>query len=581
MRIKARLAQINPETGNVQKNKGLILEEIEKTGQDTDLIVFPEMALTGYCIRDLIENKAFIDENLEALKEIKQKTGQTAVILGFIYREDGDLYNSAAIIQNGEIKGITHKTLLPNYRYFDDKRYFKPGKDIEPVEIKASGKKIKLGVSICEDLWDRDYDRKPISELDEKGTDLLVNINASPFESGKREKRDELIQEHIEDTGLPLLYLNTAGAADIGDNILVFDGDSLVYRSDGKLIERGKQFETQTFDVEVETGKNKAFKGDEIKVKMREKEIFEALSFAVKDYCRKTGFQKIIEPVSGGIDSSIGLAICVDALGSENVEAFNLPSEINDEKTQSLAEKLAENLEVEYNSIPVQSIQEEILESYEENYEKVTNDTAQENVYARIRGLLMMLASNNSSQERHSLLVSNGNETEMALGYATLYGDMNGGLNILGDLSKMDIYKVARYVNERYDKELIPEEIFELKPSAELSEDQVDPFDYSVVSPVISEFLENRRDPSEIVELFRERELDEEKYRDKKGESVYERYSEKELKETVYDSYRKFRNSSFKRVQSPPVITVSKRAFGNDFREPILDKWKGKASREE
>lgn len=569
MNIKARLAQINPQTGDIRGNKALIFEEIEKTGQDVDLIAFPEMALTGYCIRDLIENNAFIEENLEALDEIKEKTGETAVVLGFIDKEDGDLYNAAAVIQNGEIKGVSHKALLPNYRYFDDKRYFDSGEDIKPIEIEVSGEKISLGVSICEDMWDSEYDREPVSKLEEKGTDFLLNINASPFESGKRKKRHELIQRHIKDTGLPFLYLNTAGVADMGDNILVFDGDSLAYNFEGELIGKGKQFGQKSFKVDIETGKSGVFKGDEIETERREKEIFEALSFAVKDYCRKTGFKKIVETISGGIDSSLGLAVCVEALGSENVEAFNLPSEVNVEETKRDAEKLTGNLGVKYSSIPVEDIYQETLESYEKNYSDVEYDVSKENVYARTRQMIMMLASN---EKDSALLVSNGNETEIGLGYVTLYGDMAGGLNILGDLSKKEVYEVARYVNERHEKEVIPDSVFERRPSAELREGQVDPFDYSTVSPVIKEFLEERKDPQQIISEFENQKLEEKRYSDRKtGESIYEKYSIKEFKDIVYDTHKRFQNSSFKRVQAPPIIAVSSRAFGTDFRESILN----------
>jgi NAD+ synthase (glutamine-hydrolysing) len=426
-----------------------------------------------------------------------------------------------------------------------------------------------------------------VRELAAAGSDVIVNLNASPFEVGKRPERAAIVREHVAATGVPLVYANTAGVADVGRNVIVFDGDSLVVDADGALVARGTQFGSDFVTVafaDDRTGTHVSggisgadgplVPSDEtVEPERRERELFEALSFGLRQYAAKTGFETVIESVSGGIDSSLGLAICVEALGADNVVAYNLPSAVNTETTKGIAAQLAENLGVEYRIVPVQAAFEQLLDSYETHVGPVTRGVAKENLYARIRGLLMMLASNDSG----GLLVTNGNETEMALGYVTLYGDACGGLSILGDLSKRDVYDVAAYVNERAGEDVIPREVFEIPPSAELSADQVDPFDYDVVAPVVSDLLEGRKGPAEIVAQFERRELDEERYRpDSEGRTVYDKFDAEAFEAVVYDTYQRMKRNTFKRVQTPPVIAVSGRAFGTDFREPIINGWDGR-----
>ncbi|MDY6778154.1 MAG: NAD(+) synthase, partial [Candidatus Nanohaloarchaea archaeon] len=271
-----------------------------------------------------------------------------------------------------------------------------------------------------------------------------------------------------------------------------------------------------------------------------------------------------VEPVSGGIDSSLGLAICADAVGAENVVAYNMPSSVNSETTKQNAEELADNLGVEYRVLPVEEPYREIIDTYEEHVDEVERTVSRENVYARLRGLFAMLETN----EEGSMLVSNGNQTEMALGYATLYGDMTGGLSLLGDVSKTEVYDLAQYVNERHGEEVIPEEVFEQPPSAELSEGQEDPFDYEVVAPVVESFLEQRMDSSSLVEAFDRGELG-----DGFPDDIDDCYDVDAFEELVEDTYKRFRTAAFKRAQAPPVIAVTGRSFGTDFREPIIDGW--------
>jgi NAD+ synthase (glutamine-hydrolysing) len=581
MEITVTLAQMNPTTADIEGNTELILDEIEQaTADGVDVVVFPEMAITGYCILDLVEDDTFIKENQIALDRIRERTGETAAVVGFVDTDDRGTYNASAVLQDGTVRGIARKILLPNYRYFDDARYFTPGKEVAPIDIEIGGRTVSLGVSVCEDLWDEDYDRKPIAELAHAGADVILNVNASPFATGKRQERHELIQRHIDATALPVLYLNTVGVADVGKNIIVFDGDSLAYAADGTLLARGEQFEEDRVTVTAGlAGPTPGASSNRSRPAMvlREQELYEALVMGVRDYARKTGFEKVIEPVSGGIDSALGLAICVDALGPENVIAFNLPSTVNTQTTKDIAEELAANFGVEYRKLPIQSIYDEIVGVYETHVDEIESGTARENIYARVRGLLMMLVSNGSSEDAPAMLISNGNETEMALGYVTLYGDMSGGLDLLGDLSKMDVYAVAEYVNERYGREMIPSEVFEIRPSAELSPGQADPFDYPTVAPIVGDLLEQRWSPSDLVARFEAGELDEERYgEDDHGRTVYERYDARTFEMVVFDTYRRLTRSTFKRVQAPPVVAVSRRAFGTDFREPIINRWDGR-----
>ena len=588
MTLTLSLAQLDPTTADIDGNAALVRDAYDRAAAaGADVVVFPEMVVTGYCILDLVEDDTFVDRNRRALDEIAAHTGETAAVVGFVDRAGDDRYNAAAVCQDGEIVGVSRKVLLPNYRYFDDERYFEPGETVAPVELSVGQGSCSLGVSVCEDMWDAEYDRCPIRELADAGADVVVNLNASPFEVGKRAERAETIREHVAATGVPLVYVNTAGAADVGRNVIVFDGDSLAVDADGALVARGTQFGTDLVTVALDddgVGRHVAggVAGDDgplvsgaepIEPERREQELFEGLAFGLREYARKTGFETVIESVSGGVDSSLGLAICAEALGPENVVAYNLPSRVNTETTKGIAADLAENLGVDYRVVPVQAAYETILDTYEENVGPVSRGVSKENVYARVRGLLMMLVSNDSG----GLLVTNGNETEMALGYVTLYGDACGGLSILGDLSKRDVYDVAAYVNEREGRDVIPEAVFEIPPSAELSQDQVDPFDYDVVAPVVSDLLEARLSPAEIVARFEREELDADRYRpDDEGRTVYDKLDAAAFEEVVYDTYRRMKRNTFKRVQTPPVVAVSARAFGTDFREPIINGWDGR-----
>ena len=374
---------------------------------------------------------------------------------------------------------------------------------------------------------------------------------------------------HVAALRKPLVYVNTVGAADNGKNVIAFDGESLVYDEHGRLIAIGPQFEEELLVVDVGPGAP-VHAQIELPAIDREREMYDALVLGLRDYMRKTGFTHAVVPVSGGIDSALALAIAVDAVGAAQVSAYNLPSPFNTEATRSIAERLVRALDVRYGVIPISQIDAEVRATFERHAHPIARSLTRENLHARIRGLLMMAESNDTG----ALLISCGNETEIALGYATLYGDMCGGISVIGDLSKVDVYRLARHVNDRRGSSVIPEDTFTLKPSAELAADQFDPFDYYVMAPVVSELAERRRAPSELVALFDQRALDPGRFiPDPQGLSVYDKHTPASFRAVVHEAVQRMRRSVYKRLQGPPILAISERAFGFDLRETIINGW--------
>jgi len=578
--MRVALAQLNPVSGDIDGNAQKICAAItEAVRQGADLLVAPEMVLPGYCIGDLVENVDFLAANDRAIERIAEASRGITSVVGFIdynlhQRNDNGTvrkYNAAAVMRDGRILQRARKALLPNYRYFDDKRFFAPGESREPVGIPTAAGPTPIGVSICEDMWDDFYEIKPLPELAAKGAAIIVNLNASPFYPGKRHERDALIRRHVAEERRPLVYVNTVGAADNGKNVIAFDGESLVYDEHGRLIAIGRQFEEELLVVDLGAGAV-PHAAAELPPLDREREIYDALVMGLRDYMRKSHFTDAVVPVSGGIDSALALAIAVDAVGPGQVRAYNLPSQFNTETTRSIAARLTGALGVRYGVIPIGSIDEEVRSTFERHAHPIERSLTRENLHARIRGLLMMAESNDSG----ALLISCGNETEIALGYATLYGDMCGGISVIGDLSKVDVYRLARHVNTRHGREIVPEETFTLKPSAELAADQFDPFDYYVMAPVVSELAERRRTASELIALFGQRALDPAKFMpDPEGRTVYDKHSPETFRAVVHEAFQRMRRSVYKRLQGPPILAVSERAFGFDLRETIINGWEG------
>ncbi|MGD0028574.1 MAG: NAD+ synthase [Candidatus Bathyarchaeia archaeon] len=556
--MRIAMAQINTTVGDLGPNITRIKEYMNSASKNAaDLVLFPELAITGYPPQDLLLQSGFVKRNKQLLEElISHNDHDIAGVIGFVDYKGKNLYNAAAIFVKNRLVGVAYKTLLPTYDVFDEDRYFKRAKkeEIRPVLMNLGLGKIKLGVEICEDLWDKNYDVKVTDLLAKKGADIIVNINASPFYTGKRLERQKLLSQKSKKSKVPIFYVNLVG----GQDELVFDGQSLAVDSSGNLIAIGKQFEEDLVITDIDLRKGGAQKV-EPPAYHREQEMFNALVLGVRDYFRKSGFEKAVVGMSGGIDSSLTTCIAVQALGKENVIGVSMPSKFSSEHSKTDAEKLAENLDMCFVQFPIQEIVNAYAKALDKPSEEIRKDfsiekekddpVADENIQPRIRGNCLMDISNRLKDLR-ILVVNTGNKTELALGYCTLYGDMAGGLGALGDVSKLDVYKLAKYVNEKARREIIPESVLIKKPSPELRPGQFDPFDFEIVSPLVDEIIENRRSKEELVEMG---------------------YP----KQVVEDTYRRVRNAEYKRQQAVPCIKITAKAFGIGWKMPIVNKYGG------
>ena len=533
--MKIALCQINPTVGAINQNKKIILETYSRAiDLEADVIVFPELAIIGYPPQDLLLRDRFIINAQNALNEIAQKS-TIPVILGNTLIEHNKLYNCAFICENGEIVSHYKKRLLPTYDVFDEDRYFSAGNKHCIVELAIDGKNTKIGLQICEDLWDKNYSCDLAKELKESGAEIIINISASPYRVDKLLDRCELIQTKAKDNSIPYIYCNLVGAQDE----LIFDGQSLAYNENGQLIAQGKSFEEEI--VMVDLSLNKPMN---LKVVQREEKIYNALVLGVKDYFKKTNHSEAVIGLSGGIDSSLTASIAVDALGKENVHGVSMPSKFSSQHSKDDAKLLSENLGVDYRTISIESIVSSFEQSLKASYNGSESGVAEENIQARARGSIIMALSNKFNW----LVLSTGNKTELAMGYCTLYGDMNGGLAVISDLSKTDVYALSKWVNKNAGFERIPFSSIEKPPSAELCLDQVDPFDYNVVSPLVSSLIDDEKSPSELIKEGADPEL-------------------------VKDISSRIRINEYKRRQAAPGLKVTSKAFGMGRRVPIINQY--------
>ncbi len=546
--MRIAVAQVNPTVSDLNGNARLVIERMEKAREkDAQLIIFPEMVLTGYPPRDLLLYEAFIRRVEEIIKyDIMPAAEGLWVLLGAPWREDkeGPLMNSALLIDRDKVISCHHKTLLPNYDVFDENRYFTPSKLRHPATIGGR----KVAITICEDIWnDKDfftrrlYAEDPVAELFEQGAELLVNISASPYNLGKAEKRNEMITSLARKYGAAVIYANQFG----GNDELIFDGSSMVCSAAGEIIYQAAPFAEDLFfitdnlmQVEVE-GERKGLPG-ELKEDMEW--VLSALVLGLRDYLRKNGFPKVAFGLSGGMDSALLAVIAVKALGPENVLGVMMPSRYSSEHSVEDAKHLARNLGMETRLIPMEGPFSEFMQLLNENGEPLV-DLAEENLQSRIRGNILMFISN---REGHMILPA-GNKSELAVGYCTLYGDMCGGIAPLADLPKTMVYRLAAYINEREGKEIIPRSIMEKPPSAELrpqqkDEDSLPP--YEILDPILHYYIEENLFIDQIVEMG---------------------YSE----ETVRDVIRKVDRAEYKRFQAAPGLRITTRAFGSGRRMPL------------
>ena len=533
--MKIGICQINPTVGAINKNKKLILENYDRSvSLGAELVVFPELAITGYPPQDLLLREQFLTNTENALDEIV-KCASTPMILGSTLVENGHLFNCSFLCENGKIVGHYKKILLPTYDVFDEDRYFKSGSETSVFELTISGQSKRIGLQICEDLWDHNYSKDLAESIKETGADIIINISASPFGDDRLTERSKLIKAKAQKTSLPFVYCNMVGSQDE----LIFDGQSLVYGQDGNLIAKGKAFEEDLLIVD-----SKETNQINLPSMKREESLYKALILGVKDYFSKTGHHQAVIGLSGGIDSSLTACIAVEALGKDNVYGISMPSKFSSSHSMSDAQALAGNLGVDFREIPINSIVESFEALMAPDLDKNNIGVAEENIQSRIRGNILMALSN-----KHGWLVlSTGNKTELAMGYCTLYGDMNGGLSVISDLSKEDVYKISKWINTSSGKNIIPENSIAKPPSAELRPDQVDPFDYDIVSPLVSALIDNQKSPFELVMDGADPDL-------------------------VKNISKRITLNEFKRRQAAPGLRVSSKAFGMGRRVPIVNKF--------
>jgi len=555
-RMKVGMAQVNSTVGDLVGNIDKIRAYIERAKEaDVDIVAFPELCVTGYPPQDLLYEKAFVTQNKEALLNLVKDISGVVGIVGFVDCDGSRIFNSAAVFSEGKIVKVVNKTLLPTYDVFDEARYFVPQKrrNIMPVEVTIKGSHIRLGVEICEDLWDERYDIKVTDILVQRGAQLVINISASPFYVGKRFERERLLREKAVKNKVPMFYVNLVG----GQDELVFDGQSLAVDERGRLIAFAKQFDEDLVVVDVDevTGAREMA----LPPYDREEEMFGALVLGVRDYFRKTGFERAVIGMSGGIDSSVTTCIAAEALGKENVIGVSMPSKYSTTHSKSDAEALAANLGICFVQFGIQDIVASYQKVLERPLEAIRarfgvdssrdDPVADENIQPRVRGNSLMDISNRL-RDLKILVLNTGNKTEVALGYCTLYGDMTGGLDVLGDVSKLEVYNLARYINRKAGRNIIPDSVLKKTPSPELREGQFDPFDFSIVSPLVDEIVGNRRGKRELVEMG---------------------YP----KDVVEDTYKRIRSSEYKRWQAPPCIKITRKAFGLGWKMPIVNKFAG------
>ncbi|SFG70540.1 NAD+ synthase (glutamine-hydrolysing) [Desulfotomaculum arcticum] len=541
--MKIALAQINPVVGDLQYNTEKIIAYTEKARrQGADLVVFPELSLTGYPPRDLLLSGQFINAAADKLKKIAAVCENTGVLLGAPLRQDDRLYNSAILLAGGCISGIQHKTLLPFYDVFDEKRYFAPAARRQCIDFRG----IKLGVTVCEDIWnDKDfwhrqlYDIDPVEELIAEGADIIINLSSSPYSYGKHSLRAEMLSKAAIRHRTGVLYVNQVG----GNDHLVFDGSSCAVTDNGALIAQLPSFQEELAVCDTETLKNNPAPPVEINENIGW--VYRALTLGTRDYLYKNGFRRALVGLSGGIDSSVTAALAADALGPSNVIGISMPSRYSSSGSKDDARALAENLGIEYRVIPIENIFQAYIRELNPTGKPVI-DLAEENVQARIRGNILMFVSNREGP----MVLTTGNKSEMAMGYSTLYGDMSGGLSVLADVPKVMVYELAEFINR--DGDIIPRSVIDKPPSAELRPDQKDEDSlppYPVLDQILKAYIEDIKSVDEIAAMGYGKQL-------------------------VTDIARRVDNAEYKRQQAPPGIRVTSRAFGPGRRIPIAQRWR-------
>ncbi len=576
--VRVALAQMNPTVGDLEGNVRQILQYVEEArALGADVVAFPELALPGYPPEDLVLRLNFVRDNVRALMEMVPACRGITAIVGFIDQPsargglDDDVYNAAAVIHDGRLAGVYHKQRLPNYGVFDEVRYFQAGKECPVFTLGSVG----IGVNICEDIW---YPGDPTRTQALAGAQVIININGSPYQMGKRAFREQMVATRASDYAVAVCYVNIVG----GQDELVFDGGSMVVDAQGHVLARAPLFEEALLVCDIDVADIMRLRLRDPRRRMErlqaqveapvvalgpgpradsrpplapclapplplEEEVYRALVVGTRDYVRKTGFREVLVAMSGGIDSSLVTCIAADALGPHNVTGVSMPSRYSSEASVRDARQLAQNLGIRFLVIPIEPAHQAYLDMLSEAFAGTEPGVAEENIQARIRGNIIMALSNKFG----ALVLTCGNKSEMATGYATLYGDMAGGFAVIKDVPKTLVYRLARYRNSL--SPVIPENVFLKPPSAELRPGQTDQDTlppYEVLDPILHAYVELEKSPQEIIAQGFEPEV-------------------------VAKVVRMVDRNEYKRRQAPPGIKITPRAFGRDWRLPIANRYSG------
>ena len=542
--MKVALAQINTTVGDLAGNEAKILTAYERAARaGADLVMFPELSVTGYPPRDLLLKPGFVTKNLAVVDRLAASTGKTAMLVGYVgrnaVRPGREVTNSVALLQDGKITTTRVKTLLPTYDVFDEDRYFEPARENLPVNFTAS----KIGLTICEDIWNdedfwpnRRYQHNPPMELASAGAQILFNISASPWHLGKEQTRFGMLRSLARKAGCPVLFCNQVG----GNDELVFDGSSLAFGAGGELLAHGAMFAEDFLMVDTHAP------AIPLSPWLSEEEtVYRALVLGLRDYLYKCGFKSAVLGLSGGIDSALTACIAVEALGAENVRGVSLPSQFSSSGSLDDARVLAERLGIRYDVVSIQAPFATVKTELQAIFAGRPEDTAEENIQARLRGVMLMAMSNKFG----SLLLTTGNKSELAVGYCTLYGDMCGGLAVISDVPKTMVYRLARWINR--EREIIPTASITKPPSAELRPNQTDQDSlppYEILDAILDDYVLRGRTLSEIVAAG---------------------YDEATVKRVV----RLIDFNEYKRRQAAPGLKVTSKAFGMGRRVPIAQKY--------
>lgn len=547
-KLRVALCQINSVVGAIGANTERILAVLSAAEEaGCHAAVFPELAVTGYPPEDLVLKRRFVFDSRKAMEHIAAKSGTCTAIVGFVDGVDG-CQNAAGIAVNGKLAGVYHKRELPNYGVFDERRYFRTGVD-ELVPHDVAG--VAIGVSICEDAW---MPGGPVNRLAAAGSEVIFNLNASPYHVGKQDQRLAMLRQRAAETGCPIVYSNLVG----GQDELVFDGASLVVAADGSIIARAPSFQEHLLIAEIDVADRGALVSptptpavvNQVDPGLDDlEEQYEALVLATRDYVRKNGFTDVGIGVSGGIDSSLVAAIAVDALGSDHVHGVLMPSRYSSDHSVADAEALCQNLNIDYRMVPVEPGHQAFLDMLAPSFEGLDPDLAEENVQSRIRGTLLMALSNKFGW----LILTTGNKSESAVGYSTLYGDTAGAYAVIKDLWKLQVFAFARHRNQRAGRDLIPRNVLVKPPSAELRPDQRDDQSlppYEELDPLLEAYVESDLTPADLC-----------------GQGYAP-----ELVDRITGLVDR---AEYKRRQNPPGVRITAKAFGRDRRLPITNRYRG------